>query len=497
LSDEDEQKICHNCVGETHLSSLIEQGGEVATCDYCGDDEEPCITLDELADHIEGAFERHYYRTSDQPDMFEDMMLRDKESSFEWYRHGEPVLYAVQEAASIEEEVAKDVLEILEDRHSDFDSAMAGEECEFGEDTHYEQKGANDREFAFEWQAIERSLKAQARYFNQGAEDFLARLFADLDGRVTREGHPVVVDAGEGTAHESFFRARVIHGYADFDNAMMRPDLHLGPPPAPLARAGRMNAHGIAVFYGATDKSVALAEVRPPVGSRALVAEFKIIKPVRLLDVTALESVFVDGSIFDPAFLQQLSLAKFMKRLSDRITMPVMPDDEPTEYLITQMIADYLARKPAPGLDGILFRSVQSPGDPRNVVLFHHASRAEALDIPEGTELGASQDSWTEDGSEPDYDVWERVPPATKEEKAEPGEDGLGLFAKFEPADFNPDADVREPTLRVLTKTVTAHHVMAVSFETSEFAVARHRVENFQPKFAKQAAPIEIDDDPF
>ncbi|WP_447412563.1 RES domain-containing protein, partial [Clostridium perfringens] len=42
------------------------------------------------------------------------------------------------------------------------------------------------------------------------------------------------------------------------------------------------------------------------------------------------------------------------------------------------MIADYLARHLEPAPDGILFPSVQSPGEHRNVVLFHHASRVEA-----------------------------------------------------------------------------------------------------------------------
>lgn len=87
--------------------------------------------------------------------------------------------------------------------------------------------------------------------------------------------------------------------------------------------------------------------------------------------------------------------------------MPVMPDDEPIENLMTQMIADYLASKPAPSLDGILFRSVQSPGEHRNVVLFHHASRVEPLEIPGGTKLSARQYDTTEDGDEPDYRVWE------------------------------------------------------------------------------------------
>ncbi len=480
---DDDRNICHNCVGEAYLSKLLETNGKVALCHYCGGAEEKCIPIEELADHIEGAFERHYYRTSDQPDMYESILLRDKEIDYDWDRHGEPVLEAIAEAASIEAQVAQDILDILEERHADWESAQMGEECEFDSDSRYEWKSARDHEFAFEWQAIERSLKSQSRFFNQGAEAFLARLFANLDGRTTRNGHPVVVAAGPDTAHASFFRARVFHKSDDLDDAMMRPDLHMAPPPARFARAGRMNANGISMFYGASDKGVALAEVRPPVGSRALVAEFQIVHPLRLLDVTALQSVYVEGSVFDPDYLEQLSLAKFMGRLSERITTPVMPEDEPTEYLITQMIADYLARRPEPALDGILFPSVQSPGDHRNVVLFHHASRVRSLDIPEDTELSARQYDTTEDGDEPNYHVWEEVPPAP--EKKEEPDDEFGFLAFTNPRPLDPNEDVRETTLAVMTNSISAHHVTGVTFATDDFEVSRRRMEKREWKFAR------------
>jgi hypothetical protein len=485
--DYDEKKICHECVGDNYLSGLIEKEGVAGLCSYCAIEGEPCITVEELADHVEGAFKRHFYRTSDQPDGYESMLLRDKEINYEWDRHGEPVLYAIEEAASIDAAAAQDVLDILEYRHSDLEAAQMGDECEFDSESHYEEKSPQDHEFAFEWRTIERSLKTESRYFNQGAEAFLARLFADLDQRTTSKGEPVIVRAGPDTARTSFFRARVFHKSDELDQAMMRPDLHLGPSPSAFARAGRMNANGISMFYGASDSEVALAEVRPPVGSRALVGEFQIIRPVRLLDVAALQSVYIEGSIFDPGYLEQLSLWKFMGRLSERITMPVMPDDEPTEYLITQMIADYLARQPAPGLDGILFSSVQSPGEHRNVVLFHHASCVEALDIPEGTKLSAHQTYSTEVGDEVDYRVWEEVPPP------EPPK------AKEAADDFNWDVDVspdqtervyREATLRVLTGTIAAHHITGVTFATDEFKVDRTRMETKEWKFA---APNTVD----
>jgi hypothetical protein len=261
--DKDEERVCRGCVGEDFLRGLIDKDGVVAECAFCGAEEEATITLEALADHVEGAFDRHFERTSPDPDMFEEMLIRDREINFEWYRHGEPVLYAVADAASIGEELAQAVLDILEERHADLEAAQMGHECEFGGDSYYESKGVDDREIAAEWHELERSLRVEARYFNPAAEALMGRLFDEVDGQVTQDGEPVIVTAGPDHEIKTFFRARAFHHDTELDDALLRPDLHLGPPPATKARAGRMNAHGIAAFYGASDPEVALAEVRP------------------------------------------------------------------------------------------------------------------------------------------------------------------------------------------------------------------------------------------
>lgn len=174
-----------------------------------------------------------------------------------------------------------------------------------------------------------------------------------------------------------------------------------------------MNAAGISVFYGATDASVALAEVRPPVGSRVIVARFEIVRPLRLLDFGALEFI-VDhnGSDFDKAHIQRLKRAAFLRRLCRRVSRPVMPHDEPRDYLPTQAVADYLANLADPSLDGIIYPSVQF-GDPspgilsrasrgsafgsgrsgRNVVLFHTTASVVPLCGEDETDISVSNDS--------------------------------------------------------------------------------------------------------
>lgn len=118
----------------------------------------------------------------------------------------------------------------------------------------------------------------------------------------TDNSNPLIIAAGPETAHAAFFRARVFQNEKELLSALKKPDLELGPPPASASRAGRMNARGISVFYGATNIETAISEVHPPVGSQILIGRFDIIRPIRLLDLNALSTVRVSGSIFDPDY---------------------------------------------------------------------------------------------------------------------------------------------------------------------------------------------------
>jgi hypothetical protein len=399
------------------------------------------------------------------------MMIRDKEISYEWDRHGEPIIWAIANAAEIDESIASDVQAILEERHSDLEMAKMGEECAFDSDSYYEAKGPNDIELREGWRYFERSLKTEARFFNRYAQSTLGKLFDGLADHATREGRRVVVQAGPGEEIASLYRARIFQASEPLEEALKRPDIGLGPPPYSVAGGGRMNAYGISVFYGALEPLVAIGEIRPPVGSRVLVGRFILLRALRLLDVEALKSVFIRGSIFDGAFIGQLERAKFLKRLSDRITRPVMPSDEPSDYLVTQAIADYLASEVK--LDGIVYPSSQGGGEKKNVVLFHHAARVKPMELPRDTELSSNTSMDTEDGREASYWVWEEVPP--EKPKPEPPTGPAGLLNFTAPEIGYEDYDDRPETLQVDLDGVQVHEVQAIAFTTEVHSVHRHR----------------------
>jgi hypothetical protein len=471
--------MCFACVGEEYLHDEIRAKGKRAKCSYCGKTRRS-YSVGELAQRVEMAFEQHYIRTSDQPNDYQSMLQRDRESSYEWYRDGEPVTDAIMNAAEIPQEAAEDIQKVLEDKHADLESAQMGEETEFADDSQYEEKGTSDEAWQEEWRGFENSLKTEARFFSRTAANHLASIFDGIDQLRTRDGRPLLVDTGPGTEFNTLYRARVFQSDEKLEAALCRPDTQLGSPPALLAAAGRMNALGISVFYGANDQKTAIAEVRPPVGSQVAVAAFEIIRKLRLLDLTALRDVHVTGSIFDLGLAGRMERAAFLRSLSRRITRPVMPDDEPFEYLATQAVADFLATASSVPIDGIIFPSVQVAGNVLNVVLFHKAARVEAIDIPTGTDIRARTGQWGEDGWEEDYVVTEEVPPApvqpNQKEHEKPGWPDFAALALAMPLE-PPDVDWREASLRVVANSIQVHRVKRIEFETDEFNVRRHRWE--------------------
>jgi hypothetical protein len=249
--------------------------------------------------------------------------------------------------------------------------------------------------------------------------------------------------------------------------ALQRPEISIGPPPPKLAAAGRMNARGIPVFYGTTDRNVALAEVRPPVGSKVVVAQFDIIRPLRLLDVEALRSLSVGGSPFDPHCLPRKEKAAFLSDLSEEITKPVMPDDETLNYIPTQVIAEYLASLENPYLDGMIYLSVQAGDETRNVVLFNKAAVVARMDHPDDVTFDVRTHENYEGGSEIEYTVQEEfdseyVPP-------EPKEPTLEQFM----AEMNADIDERQPALQLSKENVWVHHIKQVAITSEDYRVNR------------------------
>jgi hypothetical protein len=471
MSEDDEDDlanhgICAHCVGERYLSALIEREGDAAACSYC-ERVGQTMTMGDFATRVETALGQHYRQTSSEPEGID--YLAAKEGL--WIQPGSPAAEVIAIIAKIDSAPAQDVLAILADRNYDHDAAAAGLQGPYDDEAQYEEAAVDVEALQAQWDQFQRTLQTESRLFNREAYRTLNSMFSDLKDHKA-SGGSVLTEAGPGKEISVLHRARVFQSSKGLKRALERPDLELGPPPASLAAAGRMNAHGIAVFYGATDPFAALAETRPPVGSRVLVGSFEILRPLQILDIEALSRLGAEASVFDPNARDALAKAKFLEFLAARIARPVLPDDAAFDYLVTQAIAEYLAGLGAPTVDGIVYPSVQA-GDQRNVVLFRKAARVEEMEVPEGTIITAQLVYVDEDGARPDYSVHEATPPNGEVGHRPPV--GRSLDEYF--AAQEKQRDRRVPALKLIPKSLAVHEVEGVTFSSNKLPVTRQRSE--------------------
>jgi len=337
--------------------------------------------------------------------------------------------------------------------------------------------GVSDQDWQSKWNEFERIVKTESRFFSKKVYNYLSEVFSGLDRFTSYKSHPLVSIAGPEQNLKGVFRARVFQDKAEMLSALKYPDQQLGTPATKFARAGRMNAAGVAVFYGATSKELALAEVRPPVGSKVVIAFFEIIKPLRLLDLTALRSARAVGSVFDPNYSPLREKALFLNRLVDRIALPVMPAQENSEYLPTQVIADFLAEALDPPYDGIIFSSTQSKAEGANVVLFHRAARVKEIEIKEGSEITAHSSIYEEEGEYESYNVVVQHP--SKPHKKKPVQDHIyHPTLGFLPSLRWPLAiDERDVTLKIRENDLQIVELESVEFLKKELYYSRSTIK--------------------
>ena len=264
--------ICQRCLHEPFLAGSAQEAGN---CRYCGSHAQG-MTLGELADHVDAALRRHFRRTAAEPTELEYALSRDSEHG--WLRAGDPVCDVIEAIAQIPPLAAEDVRSLLHERHGDTERARMGEEQAYDREAHYEECGVDASEWHGHWRRLRYSLTYESRHFNGVAQRVLAQLFAGLLGDDGEAAGAAIVTLDAPGEPGALYRARVFQSDDALRRALERPDRELGPPPLRASAAGRMNARGIAVFYGSVDAATALAEVRPPVGSRVLMTPTRLLR---------------------------------------------------------------------------------------------------------------------------------------------------------------------------------------------------------------------------
>lgn len=162
------------------------------------------------------------------------------------------------------------------------------------------------------------------------------------------------------------FRKRILYRARISQDKRMIEAENMGKPPAKnVKNGGRANPVGISYLYTATNRSTAIAEVRPHKGDVVTIAKIKIMEKLRLAD---LRNPRKSTSPFSKESEEAVFIFKYISLLqhfAEELSKPVLPRDAYLEYLPSQYLSELI--KDA-GFDGFVFKSSVGRGD--NVVLF-------------------------------------------------------------------------------------------------------------------------------
>ena len=274
-----------------------------------------------------------------------------------------------------------------------------GEEAFFAEDQTFVPIRLDGWRHGARWRRFREAILHRQRFFNDPAKSFLAEIFDGIQNQSDIDNKPAFYRLAAGE-EPLFYRARIVPDEDAFKSIAKDPAGRMGPPPANLRRAGRMNAAGIAVFYGATEKETAVAELRPAVGSLISMAAFRVHRPIHVLDLTRFTRAGRQLDIFAKNQMVRATQWAFMQSFASEISEPILPGDEHLEYVPPQVVAEYLTntsvrwRGSDVTPDAIIFRSAQRDGG-KNIAVMGDAAKICALVPPadEGAELTKRPDS--------------------------------------------------------------------------------------------------------
>lgn len=355
--------ICTCATTNAHLRAWINNHGEQQACSNCGAAGRLAVDATLLAKHIDRVIRRHYWPVD----------------------HGESPLELIQRVAG----VSRDTAQMVTD---------ATDEDSYPPPWFYDLDLEIVRHLPLDhwklWDHFKEAVKHDARFFGAATRKVLDAILGDLS---TFCGGIAIRRL---TVADSVYRARLACSLEEAQEWFGQPATELLPPPQALVSAGRMNAAGIRVFYGALKERIAVAEVQPQVDSHVVVGIFKPVRPLEVLDLGAFGNVLDCTDLFDPEFDIVSKHLGFLRILQQEISLPIQSRDEALDYIPTQVFAEYVRFEL--GLDGVLYRSSQTgeapgpgqlygpvlePSD-RNVVLFGAAALATSDPLAEGSEPG-------------------------------------------------------------------------------------------------------------
>lgn len=200
-----------------------------------------------------------------------------------------------------------------------------------------------------EWEDFREELKHRNRFFPQNIQ--ATEQLKELFGFLVAPPAEIPTDV---------FRARVCEQQQPYPLGQM------GKPPAALTGNGRANPVGIPCLYVASDTGTAISEIRPHKSELICVARFKVDTAIQLADLRYPRKSISPFLLSEEQIKLLRRYMEYLSRLSEELTMPVLPKSAHFEYLPSQYLCEFIKHC---GFDGLIYRS--AIGNGANYAIFN------------------------------------------------------------------------------------------------------------------------------
>ena len=140
----------------------------------------------------------------------------------------------------------------------------------------------------------------------------------------------------------------------------------MGAPPREISAHGRANPAGIPYLYLSSIPTTAVAEIRPHTGENACIAHFQTPPDLSVIDLRSPRHTVSPVDFGDEQEIGYLrSDLRFLTRLGDELTRPVIPRSAAIDYVPSQYLCEFIKKC---GYDGVIYNS--SVGEGINLALF-------------------------------------------------------------------------------------------------------------------------------
>ena len=332
---ESEKYVCGQCIGNEHLKSFVYNNGtEDEFCDFC-ENEDVCISIEDLCDEVMCAIEFEYERAIGP--MGWDGAEGGYIGATIWHIYD--LLEELNAFMLLEPTVLNEIHNIV------------------GDDTWCEidpySLRANE-ENKYMWQRFSEMVKHKTRY--------VFFRMPEYDNEDEKSNYLILDNIGEAVDRLELIEvipegAYFYRGRTHLESVKFFEEKDLCPPASCLAPANRMSAEGVSIFYGANTASVALAEIKN--GKKcATIAEFVNLRELKILNL-ADNYKFVIPCLFNKKQRGLREDVKFLNELNCDLTRKI-EDMKTIEYIPVQVVAEYfrfLYEHNGERIDGIAYKS--------------------------------------------------------------------------------------------------------------------------------------------